>query len=378
MSQLSKFTNRKDRLEFLQNNLGKKFPKIDVAFVSDDEIEKVHCENLIGATSLPLGVAGPVKINFLEDFESREFFIPLATTEGALVASVSRGCKAISQAGGTTVFGQRFGTTRAPIFYTKSLQKSKELVEFFKTKQLQINEIIESTSSHLKLLNYDTRIVGNRVFIRFAYDTSQAMGMNMVTIATQKVVDFVEKETEVVCEALSGNYCVDKKPAWVNFINRRGFEVQAEVVLTPEILQKTLKTTPKLFFETWLSKCMLGSAMAGSMGFNAHFANVAAAFFIATGQDPAQVVEASLGITHCKILDDGSLYVAVYLPSVLLAIVGGGTKLHTQSEALQMVGAKNSLELVQVLAGSILAGEISLLSSLSQNNLAQSHQKLGR
>jgi hydroxymethylglutaryl-CoA reductase (NADPH) len=378
MSQFSKFPNRKDRLEFLQNNLAKKFPKIDSAFVSDDEIQNVHCENLIGGVSLPLGIAGPIKINFLEEFENRDFFIPLATTEGALVASVSRGCKAISEAGGATVFGQRFGTTRAPVFYTKSLQKSKDLVEFLRANQAKINEIVESTSSHLKLLNYDTRILGNRVFVRFSYNTSEAMGMNMVTIATQKVVDFIEKETEVVCEALSGNYCVDKKPAWVNFINRRGFEVQAEVVLTPQILEKTLKTTPKLFFETWLSKCMLGSAMAGSMGFNAHFANVAAAFFIATGQDPAQVVEASLGITHCKILDDDSLYVAVYLPSILLATVGGGTKLHTQSEALQIVGAKNSSQLAQVLAGSILAGEISLLASLSQNNLAQSHQKLGR
>jgi hydroxymethylglutaryl-CoA reductase (NADPH) len=378
MSQLSKFPNRKDRLEFLQNNLGKKFPNIDSAFVSDDELAKVHCENLIGGASLPLGIAGPIKINFLEEFENRDFFIPLATTEGALVASVSRGCKAISEAGGATVFGQRFGTTRAPVFYTKSLQKSKELVEFLNTNQAKIDAIIESTSSHLKLLNYDTRVLGNRVFVRFAYNTSEAMGMNMVTIATQKVVDFVEKETEAVCEALSGNYCVDKKPAWVNFINRRGFEVQAEVVLTPEILEKTLKTTPKLFFETWLSKCMLGSAMAGSMGFNAHFANVAAAFFIATGQDPAQVVEASLGITHCKVLDDGSLYVGVYLPSILLATVGGGTKLQTQSEALQIVGAKNSSQLAQVLAGSILAGEISLLASLSQNNLADSHKKLGR
>ena len=378
MSQFSKFPNRKDRLEFLQNNLAKKFPKIDSAFVSDDEIQNVHCENLIGGVSLPLGIAGPIKINFLEEFENRDFFIPLATTEGALVASASRGCKAISEAGGATVFGQRFGTTRAPVFYTKSLQKSKDLVEFLRANQAKINEIVESTSSHLKLLNYDTRILGNRVFVRFSYNTSEAMGMNMVTIATQKVVDFIEKETEVVCEALSGNYCVDKKPAWVNFINRRGFEVQAEVVLTPQILEKTLKTTPKLFFETWLSKCMLGSAMAGSMGFNAHFANVAAAFFIATGQDPAQVVEASLGITHCKILDDDSLYVAVYLPSILLATVGGGTKLHTQSEALQIVGAKNSSQLAQVLAGSILAGEISLLASLSQNNLAQSHQKLGR
>jgi hydroxymethylglutaryl-CoA reductase (NADPH) len=378
MSQFSKFPNRKDRLEFLQNNLAKKFPKIDSAFVSDDEIQNVHCENLIGGVSLPLGIAGPIKINFLEEFENRDFFIPLATTEGALVASVSRGCKAISEAGGATVFGQRFGTTRAPVFYTKSLQKSKDLVEFLRANQAKINEIVESTSSHLKLLNYDTRILGNRVFVRFSYNTSEAMGMNMDTIATQKVVDFIEKETEVVCEALSGNYCVDKKPAWVNFINRRGFEVQAEVVLTPQILEKTLKTTPKLFFETWLSKCMLGSAMAGSMGFNAHFANVAAAFFIATGQDPAQVVEASLGITHCKILDDDSLYVAVYLPSILLATVGGGTKLHTQSEALQIVGAKNSSQLAQVLAGSILAGEISLLASLSQNNLAQSHQKLGR
>ena len=378
MSQLSKFSDRHQRLEFLENKLDQKLPKIQGSFADDDQLEKVHCENLIGAASVPVGVAGPIKINFLEEFEGGEFFIPLATTEGALVASASRGCKAISQAGGATVFGQRFGTSRAPVFYTKSLQKSRELENFLIQNQDKIIQIAESTSSHLKLLKQEIRILGSRVFVRFSYDTSKAMGMNMVTIATQKIVDFVEKETDVKCQALSGNYCVDKKPAWQNFINRRGFEVQAEVILSAEILTKTLKTSSQLFFDTWLSKCMLGSAMAGSIGFNAHFANIAAAFYIATGQDSAQVVEASLGITQCKLLEDGSIYVAVYLPSILVATVGGGTKLHTQQEALKIIGVGDSSQLSQILAGAVLAGEISLLASLSQSNLADSHQKLGR
>ena len=182
----------------------------------------------------------------------------------------------------------------------------------------------------------------------------------------------------VKCLSVSGNFCIDKKPAWLNFISGRGRRVWAEVILKKEIVKNVLKTTPEKFFEVWLAKCMIGSAMSGSLGFNAHFTNVVAAFFASTGQDLAHVVEGSMGITTSKVLKNGDLYVSVYLPAVMIGTVGGGTKLKTKQEGLSIIGAKTSLELAEVLGGAVLAGEISLLASLAEGTLAKTHEKLGR
>jgi hydroxymethylglutaryl-CoA reductase (NADPH) len=374
---LHQFENKDHRLEFLSKELNLDLSQIKNAFVDDDQLHNVHCENLIGATSVPLGIAGPLILN-TENFQKKEFYIPLATSEGALVASVSRGIKAINEPGGALSLATKVGTTRGPVFSTKNILESKKLSTWFEENYNAVRQVAESTSSHLKLKSLKTKILNNRVFVRFIYDTDKAMGMNMATIATQKIVDFVAEKLDIHCDAVSGNYCVDKKPSWLNFIEGRGWEVNSEVILSPQTVSSVLKTSPSKIFDTWLSKCMLGSALSGSMGFNCQFANVVAAMFLATGQDLGQIVEGSSGVTTVKVLDSGDLYVGVYMPSVMLATVGGGTKLHTQNEALKILNVDHPSQLAEVLGATVLAGEISLLASLSVGGLANSHQKLGR
>lgn len=206
------------------------------------------------------------------------------------------------------------------------------------------------------------------------------MGMNMVTIATQKAVELIERETGTRCLSVAGNYDIDKKPAWLNFINNRGFKVWAETIIKKEVLENVLKTSAEKFFDVWLAKCMIGSAMSGSLGFNAQYANIIAAIFIATGQDPAHVVEGSMGITTAKVLN-GDLLVSVYLPALNVGTVGGGTNLATQLEALTILGVAGSgnvEKFAEIIGGAVLAGEISLLASLAEGSLAAAHKKLGR
>ncbi len=369
-----------------------------------------NCENMIGAAQIPLGVAGPLKIEISDKQKAKSYFIPLATTEGALVASINRGCKAITEAGGAIVDVSKFGMTRGPVFYTGSIKNKIKLYEFVKNKESRIKNQAEKTSKHLKLKKILVKSLANYTFLRFVYDTKDAMGMNMATIATQAAVEFIEKETGIACLSIAGNFDIDKKPAWINSIEGRGLKAWAEVVLNKGIVKDVLKTTPQKFFDVWLAKCMLGSAVSGSIGFNGHIANVIAAIFIATGQDPAHVVEGSLGITTAKVLDDGSLYVGVFLPSLLVGTVGGGTGLPTQKEALLILGLINNRhsgeersddsrigkrrswtsqddekdgtgkveEFAGIVTAACLAGEISLIASLSEGTLAKSHQRLAR
>ena len=367
---LKDFKTTKERREFLEKKLKIKLGNIAKAFVDEEKI--IHCENLIGSTSLPLGVAGPLKVN------NNDFFVPLATTEGALVASVSRGCKAINLSGGATTFVENVGVTRGPVYETSGLKESFEFKKWIEHNFNLLKAEAEKTSSHLKLKKLGTRIAGTNVYVRFYFDTQEAMGMNMATIATDIMCRIIEKNTKVKCLSVSGNFCIDKKPAWINFISGRGKQVWAEVILKKEVVEQVLKTTPEKFFDVWLAKCMIGSAMSGSLGFNAHFANIVAAFFAVTGQDLAHVVEGSMGMTTSKVLKNGDLYVSVYLPAVMIGTVGGGTKLKTKQEALSIIGAKTSEELAQVLGGAVLAGEISLLASLAEGSLSKAHEKLGR
>ena len=298
-----------------------------------------------------------------------------------MVASVSRGAKAITASGGANAYAYRVGQTRGPVFYVKSLGEEKKFYQWIKKNEEKLKNAAESTSRHLKLKKVKVRGLANYVFVRFSFDTQDAMGMNMVTIATQSAVDVIEKETEAKCLSVAGNYDIDKKPAWLNFINNRGFKVWAEAIIKKEILEDVLKTTADKFFDVWLAKCMIGSAMSGSLGFNAQYANIIAATFIATGQDPAHVVDGSLGITTAKVLQKGDLSVSVYLPALSIGTVGGGTGLATQKEALSILGvwgAGKVEKFAEIVGAAVLAGEISLLSSLSEGTLAKAHEKLAR
>ncbi len=353
------------------------------SFSLDESIASTrNCENMIGAAQVPMGVAGPLQMQSLT-LGPRTIYVPLATTEGALVASVARGCKAITQSGGAVTDSSKVGPTRGPVFKVKNLAESRKLDDFLKTHASDIKKITEATSHHLTFTDVSSHVVGKYVYMRFVYDTQDAMGLNMVTIATDAAARFIQEKTGTTCISLSGNFCVDKKPSWQNFINNRGVKVWAEVTLPASILHDVLKTTARQAYEVWLAKCMLGSAMSGSLGFNAQYANIIAALFLATGQDIAHVVEGSMGITTAEVVGE-DLYVSVYLPDLMVGTVGGGTGLATQQEALALLkvaggnNGKNSLQFAEMIATAVLAGEISLLSSLEQGTLAQAHKTLAR
>lgn len=342
-----------------------------------------NCENMIGVAQVPLGVAGPILLSH-PDGNNERYYLPLATTEGALVASVSRGCKAITESGGARVRSVLAGATRGPVFKVISLEESARLEKYISDEFVQLKEVAEATSHHLTLTSVTSTGVGLYRYIRFNFDTKDAMGLNMVTIATDRMARYIEEHTDARCIALSGNFCVDKKPSWQNMVNKRGRPVWAETVLSKAVLSDVLKTDGVHVFDTWMAKCMIGSAVSGSMGFNAQYANIVAAIFIATGQDPAHVVEGSMGITTAHILNGEDLHLAVYLPDLMVGTVGGGTGLATQREALALLGVaggddgKQAARFAEIVGGAVLAGEVSLLSSLAAQTLSRSHEVLAR
>ncbi len=355
------------------------------SFTLDEQVASSrNCENMVGVAQVPLGVAGPLKLCQVSGVKCQEYYIPMATTEGALVASVNRGCKAITESDGARVLVYRVGATRGPVFKVHSMVENEKLYSFVVSHKKDFDTIARTTSKHLTLTGVDAHSVGLYQFVRFTFNTQDAMGMNMVTIATQAIASFIEQKTGASCVSLAGNFDVDKKPSWINFTKGRGFEVWAEVTIPATVLKKDLKTTAAAIYEVWLAKCMIGSAMAGSLAFNAQFANVIAAAFLATGQDMGHVGEGSMGITTAGIINGKDVYISIYLPDLMVGTVGGGTGLATQQEALKLLGVaggnegNNSQEFAEIIAGSVLAGEISLLASLSEGTLARAHKTLAR
>lgn len=373
---LRDFPSAKSRREFLEKELSIKLDNISNFSFPEDQVTGRNIENLIGSTQIPLGIAGPLKLR-TTNHEPRTHYIPLATTEGALVASVSRGCKAITEAGGAVVEMETVGITRGPVFKTEGVEHGLEVKQWIKTHIPLISQISQKTSSHLKLLKIDSHVLGRNLFVRFYYDTSEAMGMNMATFATEQAAKLIEQKTKAVCVSLAGNFDIDKKSAWLNFIEGRGKRVWGEVILSEKTISGVLKTTSEKIAEVVERKCHLGSMMAGSLGFNAHFANVIAAIFSATGQDLAHAVEGSLGVTSAEVLENGDLYFSIYLPALVVGTIGGGTHLPTQQAALKLMRVENVLEYSMAVAAAVLAGELSLIASLAEGSLARAHKKLG-
>jgi len=340
-------------------------------------------ENLAGGTQLPLGVAGPVAVNGAAADD--EFYLPMATTEGALVASVNRGCSAITAAGGANARVTKTGMTRAPVFRVEDVTEGAEVAAWVEENHAALREAAEATTSHGELTDVTPYVVGDNVYLRFRYDTKDAMGMNMATIATEAASEVVERETAAELVALSGNLCADKKPAAVNAVEGRGRTVTADVTIPRDVVEDRFNTTPEAIEEANTRKNLVGSAKAGSLGFNAHAANVVAAVFLATGQDAAQVVEGSNAITTVEARDD-ALYASVNLASLEVGTVGGGTKLATQREAMDVLGVRGSGDppganadaLAEIIAAGALAGELSLLAALASRHLSSAHEQLGR
>ncbi|MHA1786457.1 MAG: hydroxymethylglutaryl-CoA reductase (NADPH) [Candidatus Helarchaeota archaeon] len=350
-----------------------------------------NIESPIGCASLPIGIAGPLKVN--GEIATDEFLIPLATTEGALVASVSRGCTIITKSGGANVRVIKNLMARAPamkVLESPYIENAQKLIKWVRDNFDAIKKVFLDVDPFAALEEMQTWIVGRTVFFRFLVFPADAMGMNMITTGSEKACIYISQNCPIKCElvATSGNMCVDKKPSALNYILGRGKTIQAEVVLKRDYIKEVLKTTPEAMVEVVYRKIYLGTGQAAAYGLNAHVANILAALFIATGQDPAQVVEGSMGIVAAELLDDGNLYFSLLLPSLEIGTTGGGTHLPTQKEALEIMechgfykdkapGSK-SIKFGEIVTCAALAGEISLCAALSAGHLATSHERLGR
>ncbi|KAF7326925.1 3-hydroxy-3-methylglutaryl coenzyme A reductase [Mycena venus] len=315
------------------------------------------------------------------------FHIPMATAEGTLVASTSRGAKALNAGGGVTTVLTADAMTRGPAIDFPSIVEAARARAWIASAEGHgaLKAAFESTSRFARLTGLKTAMAGRTLFVRFATATGDAMGMNMISKGTEKALEVMQEEfPEMVVLALSGNYCTDKKPAAMNWIEGRGKSVVAEAVIPGKVVKNVLKTTVEALCNLNTKKNLVGSAMAGSIGgFNAHAANILTAIFLATGQDPAQNVVSSNCMTLMEPTNDGQdLLMTVSMPSIEVGTVGGGTVLTPQGAVLEMLGLRgahptrpgqNAQGLARVIAAAVMAGELSLLSALAAGHLIRAH-----
>ncbi|KAH7314263.1 mitochondrial 3-hydroxy-3-methylglutaryl-CoA reductase 1 [Rhexocercosporidium sp. MPI-PUGE-AT-0058] len=350
-----------------------------------DRVLGACCENVIGYLPLPLGVAGPIVI------DGQSFFIPMATTEGVLVASTSRGSKAINAGGGATTVLIGDGMTRGPCVSFKSLTRAGAAKVWLDSKagQKTMTDAFNSTSRFARLQSIKTALAGTYLYPRFKTTTGDAMGMNMISKGVEHALSVMATEgfDDMEIISVSGNMCTDKKAAAINWIDGRGKSVVAEAIIPGDVVRKVLKSDVDELVELNIAKNLVGSALAGAIGgFNAHAANIVAAIFLATGQDPAQVVESANCITLMNNLH-GNLQISVSMPSIEVGTLGGGTILEPQAAMLDMLGVRgshpttpgdNARKLARIIAATVLAGELSLCSALRAGHLVKSHMAHNR
>ncbi|XP_061346731.1 3-hydroxy-3-methylglutaryl coenzyme A reductase 1-like [Gastrolobium bilobum] len=374
------------RREALQRMTGRSLQGLPLEGFDYELILGQCCEMPVGYVQVPVGVAGPLLLDGVE------YTVPMATTEGCLVASTNRGCKAIYASGGAHSVVLRDGMSRAPVVRFASANRAAEL-KIFLEDPLNFDTlavVFNRSSRFARLQRIHCSIAGKNVYARFTCSTGDAMGMNMVSKGVQNVLDYLQNDfPDMDIIGISGNYCSDKKPAAVNWIEGRGKSVVCEAIIKEDVVKKVLKTNVAALVELNMLKNLAGSAVAGSLGgYNAHASNIVSAVFIATGQDPAQNVESSHCITMMEAVNDGrDLHISVTMPSIEVGTVGGGTQLASQSACLNLLGVKgaskdsqgsNSRLLATIVAGSVLAGELSLLSAIAAGQLVKSHMKYNR
>ena len=339
-----------------------------------------NIENFVGTVKLPIGIAGPLRVNGL--FAHGDFLIPLATTEAALVASYHRGARLLSAAGGCSVAMLNESVNRTPAFSFRKIADAGRFIHWVLERLETFRAIVEGSSHYAKLVDVGFMGEGNHVYVNFQFLTGDAAGQNMVTIATQRIFDEILATTPVApVEAyVEGNLSGDKKASAQAFNTVRGKKVSAEVRLTAELIQKFLHCSPKAMADYWKMSAV-GGILSGTLGIQGHYANGLAALFIATGQDAACVAESAVGVTRFEVDEGGGLYAAVTLPNLVVGTVGGGTGLPAQRaclEILGLAGAGKSAALAEVCGALVLAGELSIIGAMAAGQFTRAHEKLAR
>lgn len=346
----------------------------------DPDIVSGNIENFSGVAQVPIGFAGPLLLK--GEHAQGSFYVPLATTEGTLVASYNRGMKIARLAGGITTTVVDDQMNRAPVFVFENAKYAREFGEWVRANFDMIKEKAEETTSVGKLKTVIQYPFSKMLWLRFNYSTGDAAGQNMVTRATRNATNWILAQNPPGLEnfSLAAGFDTDKKHSVLNSITTRGKRVVAEITLPKQLMEEVLHiSAKKLFYLRQLSAA--SGFMAGSSSNAAHFANGITAVFIATGQDVANIAESSAGFYFGEILENGDYYYSITIPSLIVATYGGGTGLATQRECLQMMdcyGSGKVNKLAEIIAAVVLCGELSLGAAVASDEWVSSHEEYGR
>lgn len=370
----------KARQRFLEDQTSESYEHI-FKYSFDPKETKGNVENLVGAVQVPLGIAGPIIVN--GEHAKGEFLVPLATSEGTLVASYNRGIKVANLCGGITSTVVGDSMQRAPVFIFDNARQARDFADWVQENFTPIQEQAESTSSVAKLLYIDPYLSNRFAYLRFNYSTGDAAGQNMVGRATFRACGWIidhYQDNEIKHFFLESNLATDKKASQINVMRNRGKRVVAEVTLQKDILIQNMRVEPEhLHYHSSISN--VGAFLSGANNNGAHSPNAITAMFIATGQDVANVSESSAAILYSELTSEGDLYLSLTIPSLIVATYGGGTGLPCQKESLEIMdcyGKGKVQKFAEIVAAVALAGEISLGSAISSSDWVSSHETYGR
>ena len=369
----------KARQRFAEQVAGTTFKHIST-YSFDPHMLGGNIEAFTGVAQIPLGIAGPLTVN--GEHAKGDFLIPMATTEGTLVASYNRGMKVLNLSGGVTCTVSDDQMQRAPVFIFETAREARDFRGWLAENMDEIRAQAESTTSVGKLLSIDTYLSNHFAFCRFNFSTGDAAGQNMVGRATFAACSWIlDVHTEIRRFYLESNFATDKKASMVNIMRTRGKRVTAECHIKGSVLREVMRVEPAGLAYHWGVAAGIGSLLSGANNNGLHSPNGITAMFIATGQDVANVSESSAAILYVEHTPDDDLFMSITIPSLIIATHGGGTGLATQRECLEMlgcVGKDKAKKLAEIIAGVVLAGEISLGSAISSNDWVSSHEKFGR
>lgn len=338
-----------------------------------------NIENFIGAAQIPIGLAGPLLIK--GEYAKGEFFVPLATTEGTLVASYNRGMKLLRESGGVTTTVVDDAMQRAPVFVFPSAREAAAFGIWVKENFAEVKRRAEATTSVGKLRDIQQFPASRFLYLRFNFTTGDAAGQNMVSKATKAACDWIMSVYEGIERyQLEGSFATDKKTSWVNTLHTRGKKVIAEAMIPAAKLKEIMHVSVEQIFAARLTS-QLGGYLAGVNNNGAHSANGITAMFIACGQDAANVAESSTGAVYAEITKNGDYYFSITIPSLIVATYGGGTGLPTQRECLELLGCYgkgNVRKFAEIVAATVLCGELSLGTAVIADEWVSSHERLGR
>ena len=348
--------------------------------IDDRSVYLGNIENYIGNAQVPMGLMGPVHIKGVH--AQGHFHVPLATTEGTLVASYQRGSKIINKSGGATVMVSRDCMTRVPGFVFDNMTDAQSFLQWAQSEKECFDWFVAETSNYAELLDVQFELMGNYVFMRLSFETGDAAGQNMVTIAAEAICHYLVKFSPMRMRHwfVESNLSGDKKATFASQNYGRGKRVTAEVTVPKKIIERYLHTSVEQLFAYAQMFSVAGQA-SGSFGSHGHFANGLTALFMATGQDVACVAESATGITKAHMTDVGDLTVSVTLPNLIVGTVGGGTHLPTQKECLELMGCLGkgcAKKLAEIAAVTVLAGELSIGGAIAAGEFTKAHRNYGR